>query len=101
MAVIEMLHTGWGLLAIWLAVRNGVTIRDALIGTTHGTVAGRWLALSGAFALIPIPLIRIMRHSETEAADWKSTATILAFSLLSAVTYAVVMRDYYIGRMRP
>lgn len=100
MAAIEGVHTVWGLIETFRAVYPGNTFGAVLLGSTDGTVIGRWLLLSSLFALLPIPIISKMRGANApspERASW----IVLVFSLVSAITYACVMKDYYIGRLKP
>ena len=99
MAAIEMLHVGWGILNASLGVIAGSTLRTVLIGNTQGTLAGRWLAISAIFAILPLPIIRSIRRSDAPA-DVATAAKVAAFSALSVLTYLVVMRAYYTGKLQ-
>ena len=100
MALIEALHTVWGLINTWLMVRGGATLHAVLVGATQGTTTGRWLVLSLVFAILPLPLIRYLRRKGT-ATDLKAAVLVATFSGISALTYVLVMKDYYIGRLKP
>jgi hypothetical protein len=99
MAGVEILHVGWGLLNVLLGVVRGETWQTVLIGSTNGTVAGRWLAISVVFALLPLPLISSIRRSN-QAADLWVAVKVAGFSAASVLTYLVVMRDYYTGKLQ-
>jgi hypothetical protein len=100
MAAIEGIHTLWGLIEALREVYQGNSLGSVLLGSTGGTVIGRWLLLSSVFALLPLPIIARMRGNtapSTERASW----IVMVFSFASAITYALVMQDYYVGRMKP
>lgn len=100
MAAIEGVHTIWELIETLRAVYQGASFGAVLIGSTGGTVIGRWLLLSSVFALLPIPIIARMRGPNAPSAE-RASWIVLLFSLASAITYALVLQDYYVGRMKP
>jgi hypothetical protein len=100
MAAIEGVHTAWELIETFRAVYQGSSFGTVLLGSTGGTVIGRWLLLSLVFALLPIPIIWRMRGANAPSAE-RASWIVMVFSLASATTYALIMKDYYIGRMKP